>query len=283
MTRISVNGLGLNVEVTGDGQPLLALHGFTGSSRTWARFSGSWPGFRLIAPDLIGHGSSDCPPDADGYGMQRAARDLERLLDDLGLPSAVVMGYSMGGRMALQLALAAPSRVDALIVESASPGIASVEERQVRMETDHLLARQIEEHGMNWFVDRWEAQPLFASQQRLPTQIRSELRRQRLGNSPRGLANSLRGMGAGSCEPLGGRLPELTMPVLLIAGELDEKYRCLARTMADALAKPTVKVVPRAGHAVHLERPDIFAGLVRGFLDEASGATSSRERRVHDC
>lgn len=178
-----------------------------------------------------------------------------------------VLGYSMGGRLALHLALAAPDRVVALVLEGASPGIADPEERQQRREADDALAARIERDGIAAFVDHWEALPLFASQRRLPDSARTSLRAARLANAPHGLANSLRGAGAGTQEALHDRLDTLPMPVLLIAGEWDEKYRRLAGEMAGRIPYAQVAIIAGAGHAAHLEQPGRFAATVREFLE----------------
>lgn len=266
MSRIAVNGVELNVEVTGEGPALLLLHGFTGSAASWAPFLEAWQGFTLVAPDLLGHGASECPADPGRYAMGRCVEDLLALLDQLPVGRAAVVGYSMGGRAALHLALAAPDRLWALVLESASPGIEDSIERAARRESDEALAAAIERGGVEAFVARWESQPLFASQARLPPAVRDEMRSQRLRNSAQGLANSLRGMGTGVQEPGVQRLGELRVPVLLIAGALDEKYSALARRMAAALSCARVEIVPDAGHAVHLEQPEAFARAVRAFL-----------------
>ena len=277
MSRIAVNGVRLNVEVRGEGPALLLLHGFTGSSATWAPHADAWPGLCTVAVDLLGHGDSDCPPDADRYRMERCVEDLTALLDRLGIERAGVLGYSMGGRVALHLALSAPDRLWALVLESASPGIEDAAEREERLRSDAALAGALERDGVAAFVERWEAQPLFASQARLPAGVREELRRQRLRNDPGGLANSLRGMGAAAQEPVLARLGELGVPVLLIAGAEDEKYCALARRMAAALPCARLEMVPEAGHAVHVEQPEAFAGAVRRFLEECLRSRQGKE------
>jgi len=280
VTRIAVNGVRLNVEVRGEGTALLLLHGFTGSAATWAPFLDAWPGFTTIAVDLLGHGGSDSPLDPERYRMERCLEDLLALLDRLGIPLTAVLGYSMGGRVALRLALEAPERLWALILESASPGIEDPIERQQRLRSDAALAERVEREGIEAFVDYWETLPLFASQARLPLTVRQQLRRQRLANKPVGLAYSLRGMGAGVQEPVLNHLNGLRMPVLLLAGALDERYCALARRMAAALPCARLEVVPNAGHAVHLEQPAAFATAVREFLDGclvAKGDSSAAE------
>lgn len=269
MTRIALNGTGLNVvrRGAGPGEPLLLLHGFTGSAATWAplqeRLAARW---RTIALDLIGHGQSDAPDDPARFTLEWATADLRALLDVLDVERAALLGYSLGGRLALHFALAAPERVSRLLLESAAPGIADPAERAARVAADEALASDIEREGLEAFVARWEALPLWASQARLPDEVRGRLRCQRLRSDPRGLANSLRGMGAGAMEPVTSRLGELTLPVQLVVGELDTKYVALGRELAGAIPGAALAVVPGAGHAVHLERPEVFAQLVERFL-----------------
>ncbi|HLY26706.1 MAG TPA: alpha/beta fold hydrolase, partial [Aggregatilineales bacterium] len=129
-------------------------------------------------------------------------------------------------------------------------------------------AQQIDQEGLESFVAHWEAQPLFSSHAQLPSAIRSRLRQERLSNNPRGLANALRGLGTGVQSSLWDRLPDLFVPTLLIAGEMDEKYRRIGQEMAAQLPQARLAVVPGAGHTVHLEQPVLFDKLVTSFLTE---------------
>ena len=264
MTRIPVNGIELNVRRQGNGPALLLLHGFTGGGATWQPFD--WPGYEAIAVDLPGHGDSDKPADAERYRMERNVEDLVALLDQLGVERAAVLGYSMGGRVALHLALHAPERLWALVMESASPGIESQAERADRRRSDGEMADSIVRDGVEPFVDRWQAIPLFASQSRLPADERERLRQQRLRNEALGLANSLRGLGAGEQQPLYARLREIATPALVLAGADDAKYRTIAERTAEALPNARLQIVADAGHAVHLEQPQAFSVAVREFL-----------------
>jgi len=262
-----LNGLSYNVQVTGRGPALLLLHGFTGDLHTWDPFVPAWSQkFRVIAVDLPGHGRTGAPRDPERYRLERCAADLVRLLDELGADDVRVLGYSMGGRVALHLALAAPQRVTALVLESASPGIRDPAERAARRQADEELAAFIEREGVASFVERWERLPLFATQARLPEGVRSAVRAQRLRQRAEGLANALRGMGAGVQEPLHGRLGEIQAPALLLAGALDEKYVSIVQEMAALMPRARAVIVPDAGHAVHLERPDAFMQAVTEFL-----------------
>ncbi len=268
--RIRIDDIELYVERAGSGPPLLLLHGFTGSADEWAGLIPRLTGLReVIAPDLIGHGRSSAPADPARYTMEQCVVDLLALLDSLGHERVELLGYSMGGRVALQLAAAAPGRVRSLILESASPGIEDEAERAARAASDDALAARIERDGLEWFVDHWAALPLFASQAALPAAERAALRERRLRGTALGYANSLRGMGAGRQSSLWDRLPELTMPALLISGELDVKYVAIGERAAALLPAARHAIVRGAGHTVHLEQPEAFADLVVGFLSGA--------------
>lgn len=270
MERFDVDvgdGVRLHATRLGTGPPLALLHGFTGSGESWAPVRDVLSArCTTIAVDLTGHGRSASPCDPARYALSRFVDDLARVLDAVGVERTALLGYSLGGRAALRFAVERPDRVTALVLESASPGIGSPGERVARLISDVALAEELERDGVAAFVDRWERLPLWASQSALPPAARSRLRAERLVNDARGLANSLRGAGAGVELPLSARLPTLTMPTLLIAGALDEKYAELARRMASAIPRARVEIVPDAGHAVHLERPDALTAIVLRFL-----------------
>lgn len=265
----TVNGVRYNFEIYGAGAPLLCLHGFTGCAANWRALGEALtPRCQVIAVDLLGHGASETPADPARYRMERTAADLAGLLDQLALPTVNVLGYSMGGRAALHFAAAYPERVRALILESASPGLAAEAERQARSQADEALAERLERDGLEAFIDYWERLPLFASQERLPAEARAAVRAQRLRNTPAGLANSLRGLGTGVQPSLWEHLPEIKTRTLLVAGALDLKFAGLAQQMAAALPNAKLEIVPAAGHTVHLEQPAAFAQAVAGFLEK---------------
>lgn len=261
------DGLTLHVERDGSGPPLLLLHGFTGSAIMWSALRPALRArFELVLVDLPGHGRSSAPADPSRYVLQRTADDLAHVLDALGVPRTALLGYSMGGRTALQFALAHPDRLSALVLESTSPGITDPEERRQRITSDADLAARVERDGIRAFVDMWERLPLWDSQKSLPAAARARLRAERLAQRPEGLANSLRGAGAGVLPAVTDRLGEIAAPTLLVVGALDAKYVALGRMMSARIPGARLEVVPDAGHAVHLERPDAFAALVAGFL-----------------
>jgi 2-succinyl-6-hydroxy-2,4-cyclohexadiene-1-carboxylate synthase len=268
---VRVNGIQLGVEQRGEGGEgaltLVLLHGFSGSAAGWGDLLDTLAGYglRIIALDLPGHGRSSAPPDARRYAFARCQQDILAALQALGVSAgrALLLGYSLGGRIALYTAFSGFFR--ALILESASPGLADPLEREQRRLSDEALAASIEREGVAPFIARWENLPLFNSQRALPRSRREELHRQRLRNSAVGLAQSLRGAGAGVQPSLRARLPCLHIPVLLIAGELDAKFTATARDMALALPQAQVQIVPAAGHNTHLEQPHEFLALLRNF------------------
>jgi 2-succinyl-6-hydroxy-2,4-cyclohexadiene-1-carboxylate synthase len=282
---VQVNGVRIGVEQRGEasasGLTLVMLHGFTGSAAGWGSHLDTLAaaGWRVIAFDLPGHGRSAAPGDPRCYTIEYCRQAILTALHELGVSrgQAVLMGYSMGGRIALYAAFSGFFR--ALILESASPGLADPVEREQRRASDEALAASLERDGVQAFVDRWEKLPLFASQHTLPFETREALRQQRLRNRASGLAQSLRGAGTGVQPPLHARLPTLRIPVLLLAGELDAKFTALARYMAQALQHAQLCIVPGAGHTVHLERPEEFDALVGNFIkgvrDVSTLATSS--------
>ena len=267
----TANDASYYVQAEGSGKSLVLLHGFTGSSANWAgHLSPFAERYRGFAVDILGHGRSDAPADPARYHMENVADDIAAILIELKAAPVHLLGYSMGGRLALFLAVTYPTLVQSLILESASPGLETAEERRQRRRQDEQLADWIEQEGIDAFVQRWQQLPLFASQQNLPPSIRANLYRQRRQNTTQGLANSLRGMGTGAQPSLWSHLPELEMPVLLLAGELDPKFVAIAQQMAAQIPSARLMVVAEAGHTVHLERPELFDDVVLSWLDEQS-------------
>ncbi len=237
--RVSVNGIQMGIALHGEArdrqQTLVLLHGFTGSAAGWLNLFPllAAPGRWLIALDMLGHGQSDAPADPARYSIEHCQADILAALANLGVRSgeAILLGYSMGGRIALYTAFSGFFR--ALILESASPGLADPTEREQRRLSDNALAECIEREGVAAFMDYWEKLPLFASQDSLPPEARATLRAQRLNNRATGLANSLRGVGTGVQPALYEQLHALTLPTLLLAGELDNKFCQIARQLGE--------------------------------------------------
>jgi 2-succinyl-6-hydroxy-2,4-cyclohexadiene-1-carboxylate synthase len=245
---------------------LLALHGFTGWGINWMPLANQLNNVAFIAPDILGHGDSVANvPLVEAFEL--ISIHLGFLMKSHNIHRFHVLGYSMGGRLALYMAIHYPDYVKSLILESASPGLKTEAEQDARRKADNELADKIEANGIEWFVDYWENLPLWNSQ--TPEQ-KAYLREQRLKNDPVGLANSLRGMGTGVMPSLWDELPQLQMPVKLIAGELDSKFVEINREMAQLIPNADLSIVAGAGHTVHLEKPDEYAELVLQFLDKHS-------------
>ena len=238
---------------------LVLLHGFTQTGRSWEPLLPALEDhFEVTAPDLPGHGARS----AVRADLWEAARMVG---DECGRASYV--GYSMGGRVALHLGLARPDLVERLVLVSATGGIEDDAERAARRRDDEDLAASLEAEGLDAFLERWLAQPLFAT---LPAEVAGmDARRD---NTAEGLASALRLMGTGAQEPLWRRLDELTMPVLVVAGDRDDKFAEQALHLGGWIG-PTAELglVPDAGHACHLERPHAFLELVLPFLGSDHG------------
>lgn len=257
----------LHASDTGTGPPLLLLHGFTGSSETWAPLTPAFvAAHRVIAIDLPGHGRSSAPASPRRYSLASFGDDLARVLDVFSVERVAIMGYSMGGRAALRFALAYPERLAALILESTSAGIVDPDLRRERIAADTALAERIERDGIEAFVDEWERLPLWESQKSLPDVAREVLRKQRLSNRADALANSLRGAGAGTDTPVHDELGQIRSPALVIAGALDPRYVEIAANLARSIPNASTFIVPDAGHAVHVERPEALADATVSFL-----------------
>src|SRR5215207_10203974 len=232
---------------------LVLLHGFTQTGRSWQPVLHALAArYRAIAPDLPGHGEF-----AERRPASFAACDAYvRVLADAPITLA---GYSMGGRIALHAALSLGPRVRRLVLVGASPGIADPAERAARAAEDAALAARIEAIGLEAFAREWGAQPLFAG---MPRGIAEIAHADRMRNTAAGLAAALRGLGTGVMPPLWDRLGEL--PVELVVGERDEKFRAIAERMTAALVAGRLHVVPGTGHAVHLEAPEAVAEVIAG-------------------
>lgn len=264
------DGLRLHAAMSGSGPPLVLLHGFTGSAETWAELRPALEvAYRVVAVDLPGHGRSSAPEDPERYSLDRFAVDLANALDQLGLERVAMLGYSLGGRAALQFAQRYGD-LTALVLVSTSSGIRDDVARCERVASDVALAESIERDGIEAFVERWERLPLWASQQVLPRGWRRKLRKQRMNNDPVGLANSLRGAGAGAGSAVPVVLREIVAPSLILAGALDQRYVEHGRSLESELPNSRMEVIPGAGHAIHLEQPEFLVTATTTFLGAVS-------------
>jgi len=273
MTGTLMDGLRWEVRAHGSGVPLLLLHGFTGRGSGWGRHAAAFArAFRVIVVDLPGHGRTATPADPARASVERTADDLAAILRRNGLAPAHVLGYSLGARIALRLAVAHPASLRRLVLESPSAGLTTEAERTARRAADESRAARIERDGIEPFVDEWEREPVFASHAGLTPAAAARLRAERLRNQPQGLATSLRGAGQGSMEPLHDRLTEVRARTLVIAGALDPAGRARAEGIAAGIPGARLDVVAGAGHTPHLETPSTFRSLALSFLKEDPAA-----------
>lgn len=245
----------------GKGPRLVLVHGFTQTGRSWARVAPALPpGYEVVAVDLPGHGDAAAVRVAD---LAQAAE----LLGRAGGPGTYV-GYSLGGRTCLALALARPDLVERLVLVGATAGIEDDAERAARRASDEELAARIEEggdDGVEGFLDRWLAGPLFCHLSRAQQDLAARSR------DASGLAASLRSCGTGTQTPSWARLGALTMPVLCCAGEFDPRFRALAARLVEAIGqRARAATIPGAGHAACFEQPEAFGAVLGAFLADAS-------------
>lgn len=276
--RVSArDGLALEVDVRGQGAPVLLLHGFGGAGAAWGEVARRLAeSHRVIAPDLIGHGGSGDPKEPERVFVERVLEDLDRVLDAAGVDACTWIGYSMGGRIALAAALLRAERVRALVLESSSPGLVSEEERRARRMLDNELAGRIEHHGVATWVEDWESHPLFARRRELPPEVRDPFLALRRDNRAESLAVWLRGFGVGAQASYWSRLGEIRVPVLLLTGAEDPRYEEIARAMAERLPEARHESVPGIGHTVHLEAPGRWLTAVEAFLAEPPAKSPGR-------
>ncbi|AOV09098.1 2-succinyl-6-hydroxy-2,4-cyclohexadiene-1-carboxylate synthase [Sporosarcina ureilytica] len=260
-----IRGQQIHVKMTGDASlPIIVfLHGFTGSSSTWIEVMDRLKGrFKMVAVDLTGHGKTAAPSEPSRYTMEEQVKDLEELFSTLNLKTFSLVGYSMGGRIALAYTETYPEHVQTLILESASPGLKTEQERQARREADLRLAHRITEQGIQQFVSFWENIPLFESQKQMSTERQQKVGTERLAQREVGLSNSLIGIGTGSQPSLWDSIRTIRVPVLFVTGEIDKKFVNIAREMNALIPKAIHKTVKNAGHAIHVEKPTLFATMV---------------------
>ena len=233
---------------------VLALHGFTQRGAMWGEVA-SLVGGEWETPDLPGHGQK--PP----MDWGSAVSWLSGLVEAAG-PGVTLTGYSMGGRLALAVALEQPEGLERLVLLAASPGIADPAARSRRRAEDEQAAERIERLGIDLFLTEWLSLPMFSGLGRRPTAWGSRDMRLRQSNQPDGLAAAVRLLGQGSQPHLGGRIGELRVPLVTVAGTGDDVYLAHARRMADTAADGVFIEVRGAGHALVGEDPKTIARVL---------------------
>ena len=242
------------------------LHGFMGRGKDWDLIlSNLCVDFHCIALDLPGHGDTPFPESKDFSGFLACSRAIITCLDGMGVNKCNLVGYSMGGRLALSLALLYPQRFHKVVVESGSPGLQTQAEREVRCCHDNRLAQRLESEDFQEVLQDWYKQPLFTSISKDP-ELFSRMFQSRMGNNPHGLARSLREMGTGMQPNFWPMLSQGQCPLLLIVGSEDNKFLRMAKEIARSYPDSKVVIAKGCGHNVHSEAPDFFTATVRFFL-----------------
>lgn len=264
---VPVNSAAYQVWERGQGRPVLFLHGFTGSGADFLPFFRVLSrDFRCLALDLPGHGATHTPLFSERMSVHQTAQDLMAICEQLGVDRPVVVGYSMGGRIALGAAVISPHWPAAIVLESASPGLSTHAQRTERKASDELLALRLEREGVASFMNYWAALPLFFSQRTLSHAALRRQTRIRMRQHADGLAASLRGAGTGAQPSWWEQLETLELASLLITGERDEKFTVIAEDMRVRMPSAVHVTVKEAGHNVHLERPQVWVSQLTAFL-----------------
>jgi 2-succinyl-6-hydroxy-2,4-cyclohexadiene-1-carboxylate synthase len=278
---LDVGDASLSYFVAGTGRPVTLLHGFTQSGRSWREVIAKMPeGWKWIVPDLRGHGETQIWK-GSSCSMDACTEDMVKLWDALEVEKSHLVGYSMGGRLALHIAAHRPERVLSVLTIGAHAGL-DEDARKGRRQGDEALASRIERDGLEAFVEYWGSLPLFAGLERRGPNYVAEVRAERMRNHVAGLACSLRGMGAGSMQPLWDGLAGVTFPSTFVAGQLDHGYVASARRLAATVPNGRVEIVSRAGHAVHQERPEAFSRVLGFHLAAATAVGVSPSSSTSD-
>ena len=250
--------------------PLLVfLHGYLGAGEDWQPIVEECAAYFLcVVPDLPGHGQNIDQPLSLPLSFELLGTGLAHLLDQFPPGPVGLVGYSMGGRIALYGALKQPHRISALVLESCSPGIAVEAARRKRASVDDRRAESILANGLDDFVDRWYEMELFATLQRQP-RLFQKTKQKRKMNDTRWAAKIISELSPGRQPSLWTELGSLSMPALLLAGALDSKYADIMPDMGRRIPESKVEIVPNAGHNIHLEAPNRFVELVTGFLQQS--------------
>lgn len=253
-----------------DAPVVLMLHGFLGSGADWKLIATLLqPPCRCYCPDLPGHGQTTML-DGATCNIEKTAMLLLEDLDSLGIRVCALSGYSMGGRLALYLAVTSPDRFRCLVLESASPGLQTQMERMHRSNHDAILARDLTHmesgcEAFQAFLQQWYTQPIFSTLRQRPEQLNA-LIASRLNNNPKGLASSLISMGTGAQPGLWEALDAVHIPTLLLAGAEDHKFCLLGEKMANKMSQAALEILQDCSHNIHFEQPEKYATVLSAFF-----------------
>lgn len=243
-------------------ESLVLLHGFLGCPADWDLVRARWPDLTTVALEIVGHrGKEDSnlptsfDAEVDRLGLELAAQKLQNVH---------LVGYSLGARLALGLLLRQPARIARATLIGVHPGLIDPRERAERTAADEAWAHRLDREGLDSFLDAWEAQPLFASQARLPVAVREHQRCQRRRHQPRGLATALRKLSLGQMPARWAALAKIEVPIALVHGADDLKFAALAERAAAAIPRGRRISIAGAGHNPVLERPEALAKALAG-------------------
>jgi pimeloyl-ACP methyl ester carboxylesterase len=241
--KLRCDNVAIEVEVMGDGDPVLIIHGFTGCASAMTPLTELLDGRRII-PDLVGHGRSESPASLAPFSLESISSQLSSLLSQLD-------------------ALSHPEMVKSLALIGTSPGISNQTDRALRLKHDYQLSASISQRGITDFVNTWVAQPMWQSlRQSLTSKQWQDSISQRISNHPLGLANSLRASGTGAMSPLHDVLEHLDAPTVLLVGEKDHKFLEIAQQFVSRIPDASIRVIRNSGHATHLEQPNATAEAI---------------------
>ncbi|MGA1867343.1 MAG: 2-succinyl-6-hydroxy-2,4-cyclohexadiene-1-carboxylate synthase [bacterium] len=244
---------------------ILFLHGFMGSSQDWTDPMVELKDrFRCLAIDLPGHGKTKVLGDENSYTMENTASALIHFLKHLNIRRCILVGYSMGGRLALFCAFSFPLYFPKLIVESASPGLREEKERRERRAHDDALSHKLQHMDFSDFLNEWYTQPLFGPLRN--HQGFKDIIRKRVNNKPIELIKSLKGMGTGVQSSLWEKWARNRIPTLLIVGEKDYKFRGIAQQMIRECSVAHLKIIKDSGHTTHFEAKNMFINSIKDFI-----------------
>ncbi|RMD48584.1 MAG: 2-succinyl-6-hydroxy-2,4-cyclohexadiene-1-carboxylate synthase [Ignavibacteria bacterium] len=249
--------------------PLLFLHGFSGSSKDWNFIKENLKNkYDIYTIDLIGHGFSDSPADGAFYSTSNQINYLQEFVENVIQTKPVIIGYSMGGRLALQFGIKHQDLLSGLIIESSTPGIEDINEKGKRKEWDESIARMIQERGIEYFAEHWINLPILKDSYRNANLPFQSIINSKVQNNPTGLANSIKFFGTGTMPQCWDKLNSLKIPVGIIYGERDTKYEEISRKIAGQISDSVLYPIQSAGHIAHLEKPEEFINFVDQFCDK---------------
>lgn len=250
---------------------LILLHGFMGSGGVFNHLVADLKKFsNPVTINLLGHGDTEGDANPERFITGEQVKDLAHVVDHFNPRDVILHGYSMGGRLALQYALARPNTISRLILESTTYGISNQQKRQERQKLDKQRANAIVTDYVD-FLKKWEQLSIFNSKIEVPAPLKNHYTQIQANQQPHQMANSLRGFGTGSMPSAVKKLDKLSIPALILAGKSDKKYCRIADEMQRQTQNSRAVIIENAGHRVHLENPEGFVCELKSFIKKVPG------------